>query len=445
MKRTLVSKVMLLCISVLLFLSGCAVKYVPIDLFSEGLLAVEKNGSWGYVNTKGDKVIDYYFEAAYAFVGKYAIVERNGKYNLIDKSGVTQFEDDYDYLYLDIETGLLWFVVDELIGLMKTNGDIIVDPTYEVTADDDSSYSLEYFTFFQNGLARVVKDGLYGYINERGVVVIDTQYTSAGHFASNRAYFLDANNLYGYIDQRGTIKVDAQFDYAEEFNASGVAIVGNENDALEMIYAIIDESGDEIAGGFTDIETLGNIFIVEKTDEWYLINGKGKRLTEGHFDDYAIVDNFVMLATLDENDDATAISIFDITGDVYHVMTNEEVVSEELDDILTYKGDLYMLFVPNSGTTITLRIKDKDITFEASSIYQVYDTLVVAIRNGEYGVRTMRDKLVVDYLYQVLVFFDDDYILGRLDGLYGVLNSNGKVVVDFRYNSCTIDINPEDY
>lgn len=67
-------------------------------------MAVEKNDRYGYIDTKGNKVIDYYFDEAYAFNGKYAIVVRNGKYNFIDKNGNTQLEDDLEYLYFDDET-----------------------------------------------------------------------------------------------------------------------------------------------------------------------------------------------------------------------------------------------------------------------------------------------------------------------------------------------------
>ncbi len=445
MKRGIASKLMLFGFSILFLLTGCNSIYVPVNLFSEGLLAVEKDGRYGYVNTRGDKVIDYYFDNAWAFKGDYAIVERSNQYNLIGKDGVTRFEDDYEYLYHDLETGYLWFVEESKIGLMKLDGDIIVDAIYDVPGEDEYVYSLEYYTFFQDGLARVSKDGKFGYINKRGNIEIEPTFETAGHFYEGRAYFAGTNELYGYIDKSGEVKIEAEYNHAEEFNALKQAVVGKDLVGGGTVYSIIDTSGEVIAEGFSDVMLHGNIYVVEKDDRYYLINNRGKEISEGTFDDYAFMDTFILLADLDENYDPTAITIFKANGDVYFEVAQEDLASEEMDDILTDIDILYLLFVPETGSTITLKSLKTSKTFEADDIIQVHGDLVVAKRNGEYGVRTMKDVEVIDYLYSYLYFFDDDYIYATLDGKVGILNKNGKVIVEFRYDSCSIDYNPENY
>ena len=441
MKRSLVSKVLFLGVALLILLNGCALKVIPMDLFSEGLLAVEKDGRFGYIDTRGKKVIDYYFDEAYAFNDKFAIVIRNRGYNIIDKSGNTQFDDDLDYLYFDDETGYLWYVKNELLGLMKTNGDIIIEAKYELTVEGDYSYSLEAFSYFQEGLARVAKNGKFGYINEKGEVIIDFDYEDSGHFSQGLAYFMNSSDKYGYIDKKGKIIITAKYDYAEEFNLNKQAIVADIDDEYDYTYALINKSGDEIIGNLSDIEDHNEIYIVIKDEKCYLINTRGKTISDDKFDDYMIMGNFIFLAELDENYDATNIEVFKANGDHYYEFSEEEVTSEEVADFIIDEDKLYLLIIPKSGSEITLKLKNVTWKFEADDIVNIHGSLIIAKRNGEYGVRTFKDALVIDYLYDYIWAYDDGYFLARLDGKVGILSERGKKIVDFIYDSCNTDIN----
>ena len=75
-----------------------------INLFSNGLLAVEIDGKWGYVNTKGDIVIQALYDEAAAFHDYKAVVLINEKMQLIDDKGKNILSKSYDELYRDIST-----------------------------------------------------------------------------------------------------------------------------------------------------------------------------------------------------------------------------------------------------------------------------------------------------------------------------------------------------
>ncbi len=47
--------------------------------FSEGLAPICKNGKWGYIDTKGNLVIDYQFDNAFYFTEERAIVQKYEK------------------------------------------------------------------------------------------------------------------------------------------------------------------------------------------------------------------------------------------------------------------------------------------------------------------------------------------------------------------------------
>lgn len=441
MRRSLASKVLVLSIALLFLLTGCALKLVPNNLFSEGLLAIEKDGRYGYIDTRGKKVIDFYFDEAYAFNDKFAIIVRNNGYNIIDKSGITQFDDDFDYLYFDFETGYLWYVKDELLGLMKTNGDIIVEAKYELSVEDDYSSSLESFSFFQEGLARVVKNGKFGYIDKTGEVIIDFDYEDAGHFSQGLAYYANSEGKYGYINKKGEIIISPKYDYAEEFNLNKQAIVADITTEYDYFYALINKDGEEIIGSLSDIEDHHEIYVVIKDEKCYLINTKGKMISEDIYDDFAEIGNFILLAVLNDEYDATAITIFKLNGDVYYEFTEDEVSGEELADFYSVDDQFYLLFKPETGSKVTLKLKKDAWEFEADDIQDIVNNFVISERNDEYGVRTLKDALVIDYLYDFIWGYDDGYFLARLDGKIGIINERGKTIVEFLYQSCNTDIN----
>lgn len=441
MKRSLASKVLILSIALLFLLTGCALKTEPNNLFSEGLLAVRKDGRFGYIDTKGNKVIDYYFDQAYAFNGKYAIIIRNDGYNIIDKSGVTQFEDDLEYLYFDIETGYLWYVKDELLGLMKTNGDIIVEAKYELTNEDDYSSSLESFSFFQEGLARVVKNGKFGYIDKTGEVIIDFDYEDAGHFSQGLAYYANSDGKYGYINKKGEIVISPKYDYAEEFNFNKQAIVADITTEFDYIYSLINKEGEDIITGLSDIEDHHEIYVVIKDEKCYLMNTKGKSISDDTFDDFAEIGNFILLAVLNDEYDPTKITAFKLNGDVYYEFTEEEVSGENLANFYSIDDKFYVLLKPDTGSKVILKLKNDTWEFEADNIIDIVNQLVITERNDEFGVRTFKDDLVIDYLYDDIMPYDDGYFIARLDGKLGILNERGKTIADFIYQACNTDIN----
>ena len=441
MKRSLKTNFLFLFVALLMTLNGCALSTIPNDLFSEGLLAIEKNSRFGYIDTKGNKVIDYYFDEAYAFNGKYAIIVRNNLYNIIDKKGITQLKDDADYLYFDNETGHLWFVKNNLLGLMKTNGDILIEAQYELSVPKVFSSSLESFTFFQEGLARVAKNGKLGYIDTKGKTIIEFTYDDSGHFSEGLAYFMSATEKYGYIDTKGKIVINANWDYAEDFNLHKQAIVANEDDNFNYIYALINQKGESIVGGLEDIEDHFDLYIIIKDDVCSIINTKGKIVNDGTYHDFSVVGNFIFLAVLDNDLAATKITIFNKNGKVYQDIEITQAITDELDDTFADDDNLYLFFVPASGKTVTLKLKNKTFSFETDDIRSVRNDFVIAIRNGEYGVRNLKDDLIIDYLYQWIMYFDDGYFWVKEDGLFGIINNKGKLITDIIYQSCNININ----
>ena len=93
--------------------------------FNEGFAAVLKDDRWGYINTKGEQIIECKFDDAGNFSEGFAVVFKDGK-----------------------------------CGYINTKGEQIVECKFDGVRD------------FHEGFAAVEKDGKWGYINTKGYPVI---------------------------------------------------------------------------------------------------------------------------------------------------------------------------------------------------------------------------------------------------------------------------------
>lgn len=140
--------------------------------FSEGLVAVYKNGEYGYMNKDQKLVIPYKYEQAANFTDGMAVVSNNGLYGAINKAGK------------------------------------LVVPTKH---DSIGSYS--------DGVAPYTTGGSpkYGYINKAGVVVLKPKWNIAEGFSEGLAAVAVAietggDYKWGVIDKSGNFVVKPKYD-----------------------------------------------------------------------------------------------------------------------------------------------------------------------------------------------------------------------------------------
>ena len=62
-----------------------------------GYAAVQKNGKWGFINSKGELVIAYQYEDALSFSNGYAAVFKDGKWGYIDEENSMALEPSFAY------------------------------------------------------------------------------------------------------------------------------------------------------------------------------------------------------------------------------------------------------------------------------------------------------------------------------------------------------------
>ncbi len=71
--------------------------------------------------------------------------------------------------------------------------------------------------YFSEGLARVERDGKYGFIDKTGQEVITLKYDDTGLFFSDGLARVELNGKWGFIDKRGKEVIPFKYDYAKDY------------------------------------------------------------------------------------------------------------------------------------------------------------------------------------------------------------------------------------
>lgn len=227
--------------------------YDELGYFSEGRLAVRRNGLWGFVNTAGMEVIPCRFREVQNFSQGLAAVRLGSGWGFIDKQGRIVIDLQYRRVG-SFSDGLAWVATDKGTGYINEAGTMAISPNY------DKAYG------FQQGVARVMVERDYGLIDVNGDYIQRPKYNHIGPFDSNglaiaqrgghSVHFelinkqgslvssykyksiapfkeglavVKTRNGYGYIDMRGNMVIEDRFSKASSFS-EGLAAVQMDGD-----------------------------------------------------------------------------------------------------------------------------------------------------------------------------------------------------------------------
>lgn len=248
--------------------------YDDVHYFSEGMAAVSRNGKWGFIDTTGKLIVPTQYSAVGNFSeGLAAVREDEEDWGYINKSGKVEIPYQFGgYVYWDspgqFHEGLASILIDNKYGFIDKLGNIAIEPQF-MTAP----------TKFSEGLAGGIRDFNLVYINQSGKTVIDTG--SNGYFGkfSEGLAAVMKDGLWGYVDKEGKTVIDYQFTEASDFS-EGITAVKREQSEL---YEYIDRTGQTIiqpkytiAKDFSE----GLALVTEDNLYYGYINKEGELLSE---------------------------------------------------------------------------------------------------------------------------------------------------------------------
>ena len=218
------------------WVSGCINKsgdvVIPITFqclypFSEGLAAFREGELWGYLNTRGEKVIPPRYKSAGCFHDGLAPVQlATGEYRYIDKEGDEVIRRTRNFIISldehfpggcapftsagEFSGGYARVVCYEKAGRIDTSG--------RFREDKNPGWMV-----FSEGLGVVHERGKRGYMDTGGNLVIPCRYDNAAPFREGVAAVI-VNGKVGYIDHKGQYVVEPVYRRGRNFH-EGLAAV----------------------------------------------------------------------------------------------------------------------------------------------------------------------------------------------------------------------------
>lgn len=249
--------------------------------FSEGLASVKIGQKWGYLNAQGQIAIEPTFSQAQDFHEGKAVVREflTGKLMYIDKTGTTlsemRFEKASDFQQ---NIAIAKDFDKKLLGLLTDKMQWLIPPQYaEINPFNEQGYALykselgneiglldrkgreitkaQYHQIepFEQGLARVGKQGEWNFIDTTGKELFKQNYRELYHFEGNLC-LARTDEGWGYLGRQGDWVIKPQFERATPFS-HGTAEVKAKG-SFKSIF--IDTLGLEV-GKPKDWYTLGDL------------------------------------------------------------------------------------------------------------------------------------------------------------------------------------------
>ena len=297
------------------------------------LLAVQKNGKFGFIDRTGKVVIRFQFDHAYEFYQGLARVELKQKTYFIDTTGRLLFAAPYDIIH-DFHEGLSAVNIGQktipnlgLIsepgkwGYIDRNGKLVI-PMKFTRAEDFSEglaavkigergafidhdaramfeVPLDATLGFHEGIAGVLYKGLLAYYDRTGKKISPPLgYGPSSHSFSEGLVPVGINGKTGFMDRTGKIVIAPQFEDAENFS-EGLAPVKVRSDdttwcpreasgsrkGFTMKWGYIDKSGKiVIPPQFESAEPFSEgVAAINQCDEGFFVDKTGKKIVLGNF------------------------------------------------------------------------------------------------------------------------------------------------------------------
>ncbi len=340
------------------------------------LYLVKVNDKWGYINRKGEMVIEPIYEnccyqryedsccSRIIWPDALGIVKQGGKYGAINVNGNLKLECNYDFLD-QYHNSLIIAKSGGNYGILSENGDTIFPFIFDnqfISCNNKTGqgqinkkyYLLDFknktkketnfdkISYFVEGLAAVKKGENLGYINQKGELVIDAEYQTVWPYNKGLAA-VKQNYQWGFIDTTGKFVIEPQFDETEGFDLfSGKYAIVVKNKK----YGIINREGNYLINPkydylyFENENVLLAVISENQKQKKGLINLKEKWLYTSEYENFDYFDGYLKFEK-------------DGTFGLLKLNTNKIVIPPVFEEIAFRSRGLTLLFYYSEITNKT--------------------------------------------------------------------------------------------
>jgi KWG repeat domain protein len=308
--------------------------------------------------------------------------------------------------------------------------------TLVIPAEFDEVYS------FDEGVSRVVSNGLYGLIDKKGKFIVPCQYKSIGVCLEGFLSVQDAETgKEGFIDKTGKIVVPIKYDSVDRF-FDGMALVYKRNAGC----GYVNTTGKEVIplqydnGWAFERGTVP----VKKNNKWGFINKKNKPLTSFVYDDAQPFEEGFSVVTKDDKKGFVNPQGKEMVPLVYE---NAEKFSEGLAAV---KKEGKWGYIDTTGKVVIPFAYSHAGGFEEGTAYvSIYETNFAIDKTGNCvsGCEQLeKDKAQKPQKgwqsrYEFVGETTDDFTVVGNGGLQGLVNKQGKEVIPTKFTEVAVVFN----
>ena len=205
----------------------------------------KKDNKYGVISKSGSvKIEAEYDDLTYAF-GEYYIAKRDDKYGIINLEKKAKVEFKYSYIKYNSEAGFIQATNDS----MESD---LMDKEFKVKAQGIVSQINN-----EKNYIKLRVNGEYKYYNFKLEEKENTEILS-----TNTIFLSKKNRNYGYVNEKGIVVVDYIYEDATEQNKYGFAAVKKDGK-----WGVIDAKGKVVV---EPIYKLENSMVIDFISEWHL-------------------------------------------------------------------------------------------------------------------------------------------------------------------------------
>ena len=246
-------------------------QFEDADFFSEDGLAKirSSDGKTGYINRNGEYVIPATYKNGTTFSNSLAFVVSDGGFpTCIDKKGDVKFVlNTAKYVSAFSEELAIFVTENEKYGFVDKTGTIIINAQFERALP------------FNGGFARIWQKGNVGFIDKTGRITINPQFGAVGNFCEEKAAFYNGKQ-WGYINTKGAYIINPQFEDASNFS-DGMAVIkqGRSYGYINKEGKLVINPQFDAASSFSD-----GLAAVQSGGKYGYINKEGKYVINPQFE-----------------------------------------------------------------------------------------------------------------------------------------------------------------
>lgn len=258
--------------------------------FSNDMARVDKKvdgkTKQGYIDKKGNIVLPVVYESVGNFIDGWGIIRKDSNYFFVDRNGsIKDPPRKYDELY-DFKSGFARGIIKGKNNNPNTYYYINKDLKEELTISSKEAYS------FWDDVAVIKRDKEYELMNKKGEIVKSLGTIDVVKFSVEGLLAIRNNGKWGYINNRGDLVIATKYDSCDVFKHGFARVrMGNK-------WGIIDRTGTQIIESKYESIFPGEngIFIFYENGSWGVIDKTGKVIAPPTFSSITSFENDRALA-----------------------------------------------------------------------------------------------------------------------------------------------------